>query len=283
MAAGPFAGKWVAITGAGSGIGRATALRFARAGARLALADLRDEALPAVAAQARALGAPEVRHQHVDVSSSESVAAWAAALRDQGLPAVDVLINNAGVGLSGGILDTTLDDWKWVMSINVFGVIHGCHHFAPAMVARGQGGHIVNIASLAGLWASPQLGAYATSKFAVVGYSEALREELRPHRIAVTTICPGIVATSIVDNSRVRGHAAGADDFKQKANKLYQQRQYTPEKVAESIFAATLGRKSTVPVAPEAWLGWFVKRVAGDVGARLLSTLSKAASAREGL
>ena len=102
------------------------------------------------------------------------------------VPAVDILMNNAGVGLGGGLLDTSLDDWRWIVGINLFGVVHGCHCFVPAMVRRGRGGHVVNVASVAGYVGELVLPAYTTTKFAVVGLSESLREELAPHGIGVT-------------------------------------------------------------------------------------------------
>lgn len=275
-------GKWVAITGAGSGIGRATALRFARAGANLALCDVDAGGLASVAAEATRLGAAEVRHKNVDVSKRDEVAAWANDLH-RDIAAVDVLVNNAGVGLSGGILATSLDDWQWLLSINVWGVIHGCHFFAPKMVARGQGGHIVNLASLAGLWASAQMGAYATTKHAVIGLSEALREELSPHDISVTAICPGVVHTAIINSARVVGQALGAEDFRAKVDRMYQKRGYGPERVADAIFDAALAGRGTVPVTPESWAVYYIKRVAGDSGARLLSKIVAAATKREGI
>src|SRR5439155_1020798 len=122
--------------------------------------------------------------------------------------AVDVLVNNAGVGLGGGFLDTSLEDWRWILSINLWGVIHGCHFFLPPMVRRGRGGHVVNVSSAAGFLATAQLAAYSATKFAVFGLSEALRDELRPHGIAVTTVCPGIINTPITTSAPMRGPLA---------------------------------------------------------------------------
>ena len=117
---------------------------------------------------------------------------------------VDLLVNNAGVGLAAGFLDTELEDWDWIVAINVMGVVHGCHFFVPRMVERGMGGHVANLSSMAGFHASPALLAYTATKFAVLGLSEALREELRPHGIGVTAICPGIINTPITTNASAR-------------------------------------------------------------------------------
>jgi NAD(P)-dependent dehydrogenase (short-subunit alcohol dehydrogenase family) len=190
-----LAGKTALVTGAGSGIGRATALACARRGARMMICDLDERGLQATADDIAALGVA-VTAKRVDVADPEAMRAFAAAVHAE-VEAVDLLINNAGVAIGGGFLHTSLEDWNWIVSINVMGVVHGCHFFVPAMVARARGGHVVNIASAAGYLANAALAAYSTTKFAVVGLSEALQDELAPHRISVTTICPGLINTPI--------------------------------------------------------------------------------------
>ena len=138
--------------------------------------------------------------RQVDVADREQMREFAAAAHAQAGP-VDLLVNNAGVGLAAGFLDTELEDWDWILGINVLGVVHGCHFFLPPMVRRGTGGHVANVSSMAGFHASPVLNAYTTTKFGVLGFSEALREELRPHRIGVTAICPGMINTPITVTS----------------------------------------------------------------------------------
>ena len=128
------------VTGAGSGIGRASALAFARRGANLALCDVNEGGLAETEVEARKLGV-DVLCQRVDVASAEQMQAFAAAVHAR-VEAVDVLMNNAGVGLGGGVLETSLEDWHWIVDINLFGVVHGIHHFVPAMVRRGRGGHV---------------------------------------------------------------------------------------------------------------------------------------------
>ena len=191
---GSLQGKLALVTGAGSGIGRATAEALAKEGARLVVVDV-DEAR--VDAMKRSLGPACVLGKRVDVSKKDEMRALAADVH-AGFGALDVLVNNAGVGHSGGVLDSSLPDWEWVIGVNLWGVVYGCHYFVPKMVERRAGGHVVNIASGVGLFAAPGVAPYCTTKFAVVGYSESLRDELAPHGIGVTAICPGVIKTDIV-------------------------------------------------------------------------------------
>jgi NAD(P)-dependent dehydrogenase (short-subunit alcohol dehydrogenase family) len=174
--------------------------------------------------------------------------------------AVDLLINNAGVGLGAGFLDTELEDWDWIVGINVLGVVHGCRFFVPRMVERGAGGHVVNVSSMAGFFASPSLAAYSTTKFAVLGLSEALREELRPYGIGVTAICPGMINTPITRNAPARGSLADPA-ARERVVALYRRRNYGPERVARNILRAVERDRTVAPVAPEAWIGYALKRI----------------------
>ncbi len=175
--------------------------------------------------------------------------------------AVDLLMNNAGVGLGGGLLETTLEDWHWIVDINLFGVVHGIHHFVPAMVRRGRGGHVVNVASMAGYVAGSMLPAYTTTKFAVIGLSESLREELAPHRIGVTAVCPGIINTGIVQASRLRG-AQASEAIRAEMQRGFARRNYTPERVAENVLRAIQRNRAVAPISPEAWVFYYAKRLA---------------------
>lgn len=248
--------KLVLITGAGSGIGRATAEAFANEKTRLILCDINPKLLAETASR---IGGCVVLTCVVDVASKEAMAQFAEQVhRDLG--AIDVLVNNAGVGLAGGLLDVSEQDLEWVMNINLWGVIHGCKQFVPAMVKRKQGGHIVNVSSAAGYYASAGMLGYNTSKFAVFGFTEALREDMRPFGIGVTTICPGIVDTNIISQTRMAG-AEDEDAIRSRIDKLYVKRGYGPDKVAKAIVKAVKKNKGILPVTPEAWVLYLMNRI----------------------
>ena len=252
-------GKTVLVTGAASGIGKETALAFARRGANLAICDLNEAGLGETAQQVRSLGR-EVVAQRVDVASRASMQEFAATVHAR-VPAVDILMNNAGVGLGAGFLDTSLDDWEWIVGINLKGVIHGCHCFIPPMVARGRGGHVINVASAAAFIATEALSAYSTTKYAVFGLSEALRDELTRHRIGVTAVCPGIINTPITATSPLRG-ANDTPEMRRRMIEIYQRRNYGPERVARNILKAVQRNRAVAPISPEAWAIYYLKRLA---------------------
>jgi NAD(P)-dependent dehydrogenase (short-subunit alcohol dehydrogenase family) len=265
-------GKTVLITGAGSGIGRATALACARRGARMMICDLDDGGLQATAADIATLGGA-VTACRIDVGDSDAMRGFAEAVHAE-VEAVDLLVNNAGVAIGGGFLHTSLDDWNWIVSINVMGVVHGCHYFIPAMVARGRGGHVVNIASGAGYVASAALAAYSTTKFAVVGLSEALHDELAPHRISVTAVCPGLINTPITRSARMRG-PDGTPEARQRLIDMYERRNYPPERVADAILRAVQRDRVLAPITVEAWLLYYMKRLSPAL-VRLIGRLAQA-------
>ena len=266
-------GRVALVTGAGSGIGRQTALACASRGARIAICDVGADGLRRTASDLRSRGA-EVLAERLDVSKAAEMGSFAEAVRHE-LGTVDLLVNNAGVGLVGGFLDTTLADWDRLVSINLMGVVHGCHHFLPAMIERGSGGHVVNVASAAGFLANPALCAYTATKFAVLGLSEALRAELRPHGIGVTAICPGVINTQITATSPIRGDQA--DERRERMQGLYERRSYGPERVAERILRAVERDRAVAPVAPEAHAMYAVSRVAPPVGRWLAGRMAELA------
>ena len=181
--------KVVVITGAGSGIGRATAFEFARHGARLELVDIDGPSVEAVRQEIAARGGEASAHE-VDCTDAESVQRLADDIfARQGR--VDVLHNNAGVCCGGAIEEISLDDWRWITDINYWGVVNGVRAFVPGMIEQGGGGHILNTASMAGLVGLPMVSPYCATKSAVVGLSEALDIELAVHGIRVSAICPG--------------------------------------------------------------------------------------------
>jgi NAD(P)-dependent dehydrogenase (short-subunit alcohol dehydrogenase family)/pimeloyl-ACP methyl ester carboxylesterase len=247
-----FGGQLVLVTGAGSGIGRATAFAFAEAGARVVAVDRDAESAARTAEMSRLIGAPEAWGETVDVSDEQAMEKLAEKVaREYGV--VDVLVNNAGIGLSGSFLDTSAEDWKKVLDVNLWGVIHGCRLFGKQMAERGQGGHIINTASAAAYQPSKALPAYSTSKAAVLMLSECLRAELAGQGIGVSAICPGFVNTNITATTHFTGVDAEEEKRRQKkTSRLYGLRNYPPEKVADAILRAVVKNQAVVPVTPEA-------------------------------
>ncbi|MFB6812968.1 SDR family oxidoreductase [Streptomyces sp. NPDC056347] len=260
-----FGGRLVLVTGAAGGIGRATAFAFAEAGARVVAVDRDAEGAARTAELARLIGAQDAWGEAVDVSDEQAMEKLAEKVAaEYGI--VDVLVNNAGIGLSGSFLDTTSEDWKNVLDVNLWGVIHGCRIFGRQMAERGQGGHIVNTASAAAYQPSRALPAYSTSKAAVLMLSECLRAEFAERSIGVSAICPGIVNTNITATTRFAGaDAAEETRLRKRTSRLYGLRNYPPERVADAILKAVVRNQAVVPVTPEAR------------GARLLSRFSPGA------
>jgi NADP-dependent 3-hydroxy acid dehydrogenase YdfG len=259
--------RLVVITGAGSGIGRASALAFAREGARIAACDVDQGRLAALTNE---LGDRLLLAERVDVSDRAQMRAFADAVHASA-PAADVLVNNAGVGLGGPFLATSLDDWDWVLGVNLRGVVHGCHYFIPKMVERGTGGHVVNIASILGIYAAPSASAYVASKFAVRGLSQSLREELAPHRIGVTAICPGLIATAIMEDGRIAG--ASADGKRAVVERF--RKGAPPEKVASAIVRAVATNPAVRTVGRDAAVISALSRVVPGALAKVGAALSR--------
>lgn len=262
----PLEGLSAIVTGAGRGLGRAEALELARLGAAVVVNDFgqpgRDgsgeaSAGPAeqVAEEIRAAGGRALAHTGDVADFQQAGELVELAVAEFGT--LDILVNNAGIGASGRFLDTSVETWDRVMAINVRGVMLGCRLFLPAMVARGKG-HVVNTASMAGYFASPDLPVYAASKYAVLGFSESLRIDMAGHGIGVSAICPGIINTNIVATTVAEGESA---KWQSSAVDFYKKRNYGPEKVASAILGAVRSNAAVVPVSPEAWFGWYLKRL----------------------
>jgi NAD(P)-dependent dehydrogenase (short-subunit alcohol dehydrogenase family) len=198
-------GKVAVVTGGASGIGKGIAEALKNEGAELVIADIEDGALQATAEE---LGATGIQ---TDVSSAESVGALATEVVER-FGTAHVLVNNAGIGPMGRIADLTLDDWKWMVGVNLWGVIHGIHAFLPILKGNEEGGHIVNTSSMAGLVGMPGLGSYTLTKYGVLGLTEVLAKELEEDgsKVGATVLCPGTIHTNIGTSSRNRpGDNAG--------------------------------------------------------------------------
>lgn len=262
------------MTGAGSGIGRATALLLARLGAKVHVTDLDGGAAEAVRTEIDGgPGGGRATAHAVDVTDPAAVEALAERVfATDG--AVHVLHNNAGIGHAGRVEDTTLEDWQRVLGVNLMGTVHGIHSFVPRMLRQGRPAHVVNTASGLGLLASAQMGPYTTSKFAVVGLSESLNAELSPQGISVTAVCPGIIDTAITSSAVMRGDLARRTQTMQD---FYRRRGASPETVAEAVVDAI--RKGTmIRTVPRSHVdpGWILKRIsprASQVLSRRLPSL----------
>ena len=262
---GRFEHKLVVITGAGSGIGRATALAFADEGADVVITDINPSAATETAKLLRDKGVVAGEYT-VDSSDGEAVSRFAEQVRaEHGVP--DIVVNNAGIGITGPFLQMSEEDWERVVGVNLWGVIHGCRAFAPMMVEHSEGGHIVNVASAAAYTPSKILSAYATTKAGVLMLSECLRAELAAEGIGVTAVCPGLVNTNITNTTRFVGVSAEEERRRQReSTKLYARRGFGPEGVARDVLRAVERNTALKPSTPEAHVALALSRIAPGLG-----------------
>jgi NAD(P)-dependent dehydrogenase (short-subunit alcohol dehydrogenase family) len=233
--------KVAVVTGGASGIGRALCQCFARAGARVVVADLDEAGMDGTVAAVKQAGGDAIPVR-TDVSRLTDVQALAdRAFAEWG--AVHVVCNNAGVTVHGGLESATHQDWEWVIGVNLWGVIHGIEAFVPRMIAQREPGHIVNTASMAGLIASQGLGIYNTTKYAVVGLSETLQKDLRAYNIGVSVLCPMGVATAIRDSDRNRPAHLKNAERRSRGEVTLIGRTLSPEQVAEQVLRAIVANR----------------------------------------
>lgn len=245
-----------AITGAASGFGRAVALTLADRRARLVVSDVDEEGLAETAELARTKGA-EVRTIRCDVRHAEQVEAQ-AALADDAFGGTDILVNNAGVAVAGPIGEVPLDDWRWQIEINLWGVIYGCHAFVPRMKAAKQG-WILNVASSAGLLCVPQMGPYNVTKAGVIALSETLYGELAGTGVSVTALCPTFFRTNIHKKARTSGQS-----LLEQTEKLVTEAKWSAEQIADiALRGLERGELYVVPQADGRAL-WRAKRLLGQ-------------------
>lgn len=255
-----FTGKRCFLTGAASGIGRATALKLAAEGAELFLTDRDAEGLGKTVADAKALGGTVAEHRALDISDYDAVAAFAADIHADH-PAMDVVMNIAGVSAWGTVSTLTHQHWKSMIDINLMGPIHVIEAFLPPMVAAGRGGHLVNVSSAAGLVALPWHAAYSASKYGLRGLSEVLRFDLARHRIGVSVVVPGAVKTPLVQTVQIAG-VDREDPRVKKWTDRFSGHAVSPEHAAECILKGVRRNRFLVYTSFDIRALYLFKRVA---------------------
>jgi len=260
MAQKTFAGKRCFITGAASGIGRATALRLAGLGAELYLTDRNAEGLAQTVADARALGAQVPAHRALDVANYDDVASFADEIHAKH-PSMDIVMNIAGVSAWGTVDRLTHEQWDKVIAINLMGPIHVIENFVPPMVAARRGGHLVNVSSAAGLIGLPWHAAYSASKFGLRGLSEVLRFDLARNRIGVSVVVPGAVKTPLVNTVEIAG-VDRDDPAVIRWVERFAGHAVSPEKAAEKILAGVVKNRFLIYTSVDIRALYALKRVA---------------------
>ncbi|MGB3034775.1 MAG: SDR family NAD(P)-dependent oxidoreductase [Candidatus Microthrix parvicella] len=264
-------GRIAAITGAGSGIGRALAEELSRRGAHLALSDVNEVGLAETVARCEGRGV-KVTSQIVDVADRAAVEAWADLVVDEH-GAVNLIFNNAGVAVAATVESISYEDFEWLMNINFWGVVHGTKAFLPHLKAAGEG-HVVNVSSVFGLVSIPSQSAYNAAKFAVRGFTDALRIELEidPCGVSATTIHPGGIATNIARDARVDDSVADVAGSTEEAMVEFDKFLRTPpEKAARQILKAVERNRRRALIGPDAMVFDAVSRLPAGLYQRVLA------------
>ncbi len=245
--------KRIAITGAASGLGRAIALYYAKQGWKIALGDVHDQRGQETLESVRKYGV-DAFYQHVDVREDLSIEQWKEAIvkRWNGL---DIIVNNAGVAAHGCIDEAPLDDWDWIIDINLMGVVRGCRQFSALFKKQGYG-HIVNVASIAGLIHSPEMNSYNVTKAGVVALSDTLRSELRPFHISVSVVCPGFFQTNLTENTRSPNPKIASV-----INKLFSKSKINADDIAKIVYESVAAEKFFILPHKDFAAIWYLKRM----------------------
>jgi NAD(P)-dependent dehydrogenase (short-subunit alcohol dehydrogenase family) len=270
-----FAGRVAAITGAASGIGRALGVELARQGAHVALCDVDEAGLAATVSRCEGHGV-KVTSQRLDVTDRDAVFAWAdRVVEEHG--AVNLVVNNAGVALGATVEAMAIEDLRWVMDVDFWGVVHGTQAFLPHLTASGEG-HVVNISSVFGLVSIPTQSAYNAAKFAVRGFTDALRIELEAERscVSATTVHPGGIKTNIVRNAKFDPSVADVSGDHESASRSFDRIALTsPEKAADQILAAVRKNRRRALIGPDAVVFDLVSRLPAGLSQRVLARGSR--------
>jgi NAD(P)-dependent dehydrogenase (short-subunit alcohol dehydrogenase family) len=268
-----FADKVSVITGAGSGIGRALSVELARRGARLALSDVDLVTVAETAALCEKEGA-DVRHYQLDVADRAAVHDHAETVAGE-LGTVNLVVNNAGVALMASVNEMSWEDLEWVMNIDYWGVVHGTKAFLPHLIASGDG-HVVNISSVFGLIGVPTQSAYNSAKFAVRGFTEALRQEMliERRRVGVSCVHPGGIRTNIVRNART----PEGGTTREMHTRFQQITLTTPDRAARIILRGVERNRPRILVGPDAYIIDALPRVLGPLYQRITASSVRIAS-----
>ncbi len=249
--------KRVFITGGASGLGLALALRFGREGWRVAIGDINDERLEEACSRIEGAGGQSLAIQ-CDITSDADVRK-AADLVGKKWGGLDVLVNNAGVASAGTLLDTSMDDWRWMIDINLLGAIRVSRAFLP-MMQENSSGHVINVASAAGIVQSPGMASYNVAKAGMIALSETMKNELKPSNISVTVVCPSFFVTNLLESFKEPG--SGARDV---ANRLMDRSRLTADDIAEATWRGMKNKEFFVFGHTEARVAYHFKRLFPDM------------------